>query len=181
MSQALLSSESNEWYTPPDIIEQVRSLMGDIYLDPASNATAQQWIQAKTWYSIAEDGFNKPWYGRLWLNPPYGIKGKSNHGASEWILKAIAHYEAGEVTQAVLLVRGDSEGICRLNEHYAICEPFKRIAFIRQDGTPSDRPVPGCKLYYLGTKVDQFYECFQGFGAIRAPFEWCKFLLGVAA
>lgn len=72
--QALTSSESNEWYTPLKYIEAARAVMGGIDLDPASNESAQQWIKAKQFYIKDDDGLHKPWYGRLWLNPPYGRK-----------------------------------------------------------------------------------------------------------
>ncbi len=51
MSQpmSILTSQGTiEWYTPPDIIERARALLGAIDLDPASSDTAQHWIQAAT-------------------------------------------------------------------------------------------------------------------------------------
>lgn len=165
----LLSSETNEWYTPRSITDGARVVMGEIDLDPASNDVAQSWIQAKKFYTIAHDGFNKPWSGRMWLNPPYGIKGKGNHGAGAWIEKAIAHYQAGNVSQVMLLVRGDSAALSKLQGLAWCCEPFKRIAFIDANGNESSRPVPGCRIYYLGDRTHIFHNVFSGLGVITRP------------
>ena len=72
--------------------------MGEIDLDPATNELAQTWIKAKTFYTTADDGLSKPWYGGVWLNPPYA-------DASRWVDKAISEYDAGNITEAVLLVK----------------------------------------------------------------------------
>ena len=90
--EALTQSKSNEWYTKPKYIELARAVLGEIDLDPASNQRAQAWIRAKVYYTKETDGFNRVWQGRVWLNPPYGTRTPK---ASDWILKAIAEYDAG--------------------------------------------------------------------------------------
>ncbi len=69
------SSESPEHYTPGDIVERARFALGGIDLDPASCAEAQSWIKAGAYYSSenGEDGWMKPWVGRVFLNPPGGM------------------------------------------------------------------------------------------------------------
>jgi hypothetical protein len=62
----------NEFYTPSHIIEIARACMGGIDLDPASCAVANETVKAATFYDIKQDGLKKPWFGRVWLNPPYG-------------------------------------------------------------------------------------------------------------
>jgi uncharacterized membrane-anchored protein len=60
-----------EWYTPARYIELARGVMGGIDLDPASNAIAQQWIQADQYFTPTQNGLAQEWHGRVWLNPPY--------------------------------------------------------------------------------------------------------------
>ena len=60
--------EGNEWYTPPKIFE---ALGVDFDLDPAAPPGGVPWVPATNHYSIAEDGLASPWYGKVWLNPPY--------------------------------------------------------------------------------------------------------------
>jgi hypothetical protein len=62
-------STSDTWLTPPQII---RSL-GEFDLDPAA-PIHRPWPTAKTHFTIEDNGLVKPWFGRVWLNPPYGNK-----------------------------------------------------------------------------------------------------------
>jgi hypothetical protein len=67
------SSETNEHYTPGDIVERARLLMGSIDLDPASCLEANQTVKASRIYTQADDGLAQQWYGNVFLNPPGGV------------------------------------------------------------------------------------------------------------
>lgn len=67
------SSESSDHYTPRHIVAAARVSLGSIDLDPASCAEANEEIKASTYYSEADDGFTRPWSGRVFLNPPGGL------------------------------------------------------------------------------------------------------------
>lgn len=58
---------TDEWLTPPYIIES----LGEFDLDPCSPVN-RPWDTAKHHYNINDDGLSKDWFGRVWLNPPYG-------------------------------------------------------------------------------------------------------------
>src|SRR5262245_16190742 len=94
----LTSSETNEWYTPREIIERVKDVLGSITFDPASDPIPQTWIQAEHYFTLADDGLTKDWFGHVFLNPPYG------RGAGHWAAKLIDEYRAGRVEQAIMLV-----------------------------------------------------------------------------
>src|SRR5207247_5573395 len=90
-------SGSDEWYTPSDIIECARRVLGEIDLDPASCPRANRTVKAAHYYSRQQNGLNLPWFGRVWMNPPYG-------GAAEsFALKLIAEHQSGHVAAAVAL------------------------------------------------------------------------------
>lgn len=57
---------SDEWYTPPSIFNE----LGHFDLDPCA-ARKPLWKIADTNYTADDDGLSKPWFGRVWLNPPY--------------------------------------------------------------------------------------------------------------
>jgi len=66
------TSKSFEHYSPPHIFPSIRRVMGDIDLDPASCAEANQVVRSRQIYTIEHDGLSLPWKGRIFLNPPYG-------------------------------------------------------------------------------------------------------------
>lgn len=172
--KVLFSSESNEWYTPSSIIEAARKVMGPIDLDPASCEQANEWIGAKQFHSLSDDGFNKDWKAKtLWLNPPYGQKNRKKgiHGASAWLLKAIESFRARDVGQAILLCRGDSASVKWLEKN-AICCVANRIAFVSPTDPEANNPVPGTKIFYLGTlnRWGVFAKEFEQHGSIVAPY-----------
>ena len=100
----LTSSEKNSWYTPPYIIEMVREVLGEIDLDPASHPVPQQWIQAKTFYDLEDDGLHQAWKGSVFLNPPYGKTGQRSN-QDIWSNELIHAHRADRVPRAILLTK----------------------------------------------------------------------------
>lgn len=170
--QLLTSSESNEWYTPAEYVTAARMVMGGIDLDPASNALANQTVQATRFYTQADDGFTQPWGDiqhplRLWLNPPYGKEGNESN-AARWARRLITAYEAGQVAEAVLLVNASTgDGWFTPLKHFPICFPDARIRFYSPNGDAS-QPTHSNALVYLGPHIARFVEVFSRFGAVMA-------------
>lgn len=82
------SGGSDEWLTPPDIIDA----MGRFDLDPCA-PVRRPWPTARRHYTIEDDGLRQPWSGRVWLNPPYASAGRwlhrlADHGAGTALLFA---------------------------------------------------------------------------------------------
>lgn len=59
-----------EWGTPEWIWRPLADALGGFDLDPASGAEPEP--IATTRMTRAEDGLRHPWFGHVWLNPPYG-------------------------------------------------------------------------------------------------------------
>jgi hypothetical protein len=123
------SSESADHYTPAFIVNAAReALGGSITLDPASCAEANKWIKADTIYTRKQDGFVRPWYGNVFLNPPGGLSDNKQRpvklhcretGAcglsvphthegvepsqKKWWWKLVREYASGRVKQAIFV------------------------------------------------------------------------------
>jgi len=165
MSNALQSSSSNEWYTPAAYVEAAKLLMCGIDLDPASCEEANRTVRATHYYSQADDGLGKRWWGRVWLNPPYGVtSGLSNQAT--WSQYLIQQVEAGNVTEAVLLVNAvpGNRWFARLWD-YTICFVDRRIVFTGDVGQPSE-PTHSNALVYLGPHPHAFAGIFRRFGNV---------------
>lgn len=73
----------DEWLTPPHIIDA----LGEFDLDPCSPVD-RPWSTAKRHYTIFDDGLARPWGGRVWCNPPYGL------AAANWLARCCDHGNA---------------------------------------------------------------------------------------
>ncbi|MGH8000688.1 MAG: DNA N-6-adenine-methyltransferase [Brasilonema sp.] len=165
--ELLTSSKTSEWYTPVYIIESARKVMGGIYLDPASNPIAQRWIKAGSYYTKEQNGLSLPWYGRVWLNPPFGrVNSRQGvYGAGVWFRRLYKEYTEADVFEALALGRGDSDGFKLLTRicYFVECD---RIAFVSADGITKNKPVPGTKIFYLGLNVTEFIQEFRQYGTV---------------
>jgi hypothetical protein len=122
-----------EWYTPPAIFE---SLGIEFDLDPCSpGALVVPWIPARTHYTRVDDGLRQTWYGRVWLNPPYGP------GLDRWLQRFDQHRNG----IALVFARTDTHWFhTYATRADAICFTRGRISFI-SPGTPSSHmSTPGC-------------------------------------
>lgn len=138
------SSESAEHYTPIEIVEAARGVLGGIDLDPASCTLANEVIKAAAFYGpggLAPDGLAEPWLGRVFLNPPGGLvppeytgAGTRSNAALWWATLAEA-WRTGEVEAAIFV--GFTLEILRSAQaldvpqplDFPLCVPKSRIAF----------------------------------------------------
>lgn len=63
--------KTETWFTPPAIIEAVGG-PESFDLDPCSPAI-RPWATARNHYTPRQNGLLMPWFGRVWLNPPYTV------------------------------------------------------------------------------------------------------------
>ncbi len=166
--QVLTSYESEEWYTPSWIIGLARELMGSIDLDPASAELPQQWIQAGTYYT--ENGLEKPWFGNVWLNPPYGKTGNKSN-MEVWTQHAIYQYETNAIYSALILINS-THGYKWYEQVWTSfpCVLLRdRISFINSAGKTVGKAKRGQTLIYLGTQLDNFRAIFAPYGRVLFP------------
>lgn len=167
--QVLTSREKVDWYTPRKYTDMARLVMGGIDLDPASAELPQSWIQAGRYYSIDDDGLCQQWYGRVWLNPPFDDTGK-------WVERLIAECQAGNVTNAVLLVNSNLGYLWyeRLWRFAPVCCVRERIAFLTPDPDTGQLVSKGSAkraqtIAYFGADWPLFARVYGRIGRILLP------------
>lgn len=160
---------NNEWGTPSKYIESSRKVMGSIDTDPASNDKANITIKSLIYYTKEKSGLDNPWYGNVWLNPPYG-RGL----ALPFLTSLIEQYDEGYVSSAILLTNAvyDIPWWNNTVSKYcsAICLPDHRIAFINPTTDKPEKSNNKTQLFtYLGNNPDLFCEEFTKHGLCVIP------------
>lgn len=64
-------SQTDTWFSPPAILEALGGA-DSFDLDPCSHVD-RPWPTAQHHYTQEDNGLLLPWFGRVWLNPPYSI------------------------------------------------------------------------------------------------------------
>jgi phage N-6-adenine-methyltransferase len=156
----------NEWFTPPELVELARGVLGGIDLDPATHPKAQEIIQASQVFTKADDGLTKPWRGRVWLNPPY-----AQPLIDHFVTKMVIEVTAANVEAAIMLTHNytDTAWFHRAAEvANAICFTRGRVKFYEPDGEVA-APTQGQAFFYFGNQIELFVETFKSIGFVVAP------------
>ena len=159
---------SSEWYTPAGYIEAARRAMGGIDLDPASSAEANALIGAATWYGRADDGLSLPWFGRVWLNPPYS---DYSGQAAAWARRLLREVLLSNVTDGIMLVNLSTiyqEAMQAILALGAAGLVNHRIKFVPGAGAaPSGTRTTQANVFlYLGRDHGRFAQAFARFGVV---------------
>lgn len=154
-----------EYYSPKEIVDAARRVMGNIDLDPASSAIANQIVRAKHYYTIADDGLTQRWYGNVWMNHPF-----SRANNPKWIDRLRVEYEIGDVSQACCICfAATSENWFQPLYDYPLCFLSPRTNYYLPDGTLKEDVTKGSVIAYLGTNILGFLTEFQSFGSVMFP------------
>ena len=150
-------SDSQEWYTPKEVIEAVIATLGRIDLDPCSNDTESPNVPAAAHFTREDDGLAKEWFGRVFMSPPYGTQ------LPRWTSKLLKEYESGRVEEAVTLVpsRTDTEWFRSLRA-FPRCFIQGRLRFNEHR---NGAPFPSMAVH-LGPSHERFASAFSTFGDI---------------
>jgi ParB family chromosome partitioning protein len=141
--------------------------MGNIDLDPASCAMANRTVKAGDFFSAEEDGLQHDWWGRVWLNPPYGTG-----LVVPFVQKLVGEITSGRVKQACVLVNNGTETVWAqllLRHCQAVCFLSGRVKFLDLDGEPRRSPLQGQALFYFGPQSPCFCNEYQEAGTILIP------------
>ena len=163
----LLTSDSDEWYTPQDIIQRVNDCIGPIDIDPCSEPWSAEHpfrVPAQHHFTKAMDGLSRPWFGHVFVNPPYG------RALPHWVLKTYLAHNRGETGETILLVpaRTDTKWFQYLWEASRVCFVRGRISFESPAGAKWCAPFPSA-IAYWGPSPTRFEYFFTPLGHIVTP------------
>lgn len=162
---ATILTGKEEWYTPSQYVESARKVMGSIDLDPASCKRANEIVRAAKFYTKDDDGTQKPWWGNVWLNPPYAAT-----VMSAYVKHLVEQYAAGAFRQAIFLTHNnlDTEWWIRAYQSGGImCSTKGRIRFYDAFGE-SNSPTHGHTFIYFGKRRKAFENEFCQYGPISS-------------
>lgn len=168
MTNIKVSHSTNDWFTPPRYVEAAREVMGCIDLDPASCEEANRTVKASRYYTKKENGLMQPWYGRIWLNPPYGRTEQGGASLLEHFTRhLIDQYQHGNVVEAIMLipVNTATRWFDQLWQ-YPICFPPFRVRFVQAGGGTANDISFGTCFVYLGPQEENFIKIFSHIGQI---------------
>jgi hypothetical protein len=168
----LLTSTSEKWKTPPDLVSEIADFLGGIDLDPCGDPEHN--VPAAEHYdgTNGRDGLKLPWYGRVFMNPPYGREMK------RWVERFCT--EPIDEGIALLKAATDTQWFKPLWQ-YPICFLEHRVYFLGEDNrTLASSTVPSVLVYRhpnededlarAAARIIQFAEAFEQRGEIRVPF-----------
>lgn len=141
--KALDTSASDRWFTPPDLLAEIRAFLGDYY-DPCPARREGERIESGLWMA---------WPPVVYCNPPYG------RAIGPWIVKAMTE----PVDELILLVpaRTDTAWFQSLYQH-PICFIRGRLRFAN---VRNNAPFPSV-LVYRGPRIEAFRTAFAHRGPI---------------
>jgi hypothetical protein len=156
---------SNLWYTPLVYVELVKSVIGQIDLDPYSSLEANKIIGAKRYFSETLPAENEIWKANsVFMNPPYSSK-----EIKIAVAKFLEEYEKKSFKQAIVLVNNATEtkwfqslaGKCT-----SLCFTNHRISFWNSDGKFISGNTRGQVFLYFGKSTSLFKKTFKSIGII---------------
>lgn len=135
-----------EWLTPPELVKK----LGDFDLDPCT-PIKPPFLHARINYSIKDDGLTKEWFGRVYMNPPYG------KGMEKWMERLKIH------GNGIALIFARTETKCFFNHIWNDAEAVLflkgRIKFYNVDGKQKGSPgAPSIFVAYGKQNADILSE-----------------------
>lgn len=132
---------SDEWYTPWYIFEA----LGERFdLDVAAPADGDTFVPADDFHE--EDSLNRPWFGFVWMNPPFG----GRNGLSPWLDCFFEHGNGIALTPDRTSAPWWQEANAKADATLFIAG---KVKFLRPDGTEGKSPSTGTTLFASGRRA----------------------------
>lgn len=183
------SSSDVEYYTPVEIVEAARRVMGWIDLDPASSENANRIVKATRYFTAYDSGLVQPWNGRIWLNHPFGRAEKACevpcvnqnkthvchdydfYGNAAWVNYLETEFVSGRTFEACCITYAcTSEAWFQPLIKRPQCNLTPRTNYRLADGTIKKGVSKGSVVTYYGSNVEAFAREYAAFGTIKVEY-----------
>jgi hypothetical protein len=174
-SHQLINQDSGavEYYTPQEIIEAARRVMGQIELDPFSSDVGNLRVRAARYFTPKENGLAQPWITpAFWMNHPFGRTTNA-----PCICKAEREYTEGRATEGCCITyAATSEVWFQPLLRRPQCYLSPRTNYYMPDGSLKMGVTKGSVVTYFGRNIEAFAREFNAFGAIKVA--WPHLIFG---
>lgn len=133
---------TDEWSTPPEFVTALETRYGAFDLDPCCRPETAKGVY---YFTREQDGLAQPWWGLVWVNPPYS-------DPKAWIRKAIAEVQRDPQTRVIMLLPAatDTGWFHDLVLAHGDIELLRgRIKFLGWAGVPVGSPTSGSVLAFF--------------------------------
>jgi hypothetical protein len=149
-----------DYFTPLELVEAAREAMGGIDLDAASHPVANRELRIPDYFHINRSAFEHDWYGRVWLNPPYGNN-------APWFERILQFLDAGAIDQLCMLspmwafTAAQARPVMERSAATVLLSPTPEFWGNAQNRTGSNHPHA---IVYFGPRVAEFMDAFAPYG-----------------
>lgn len=156
-----------DYFTPPELVDAARRAMGDIDLDAASHPIANRTLRIPDYFHINRSAFENDWYGRVWLNPPYGNN-------APWFERIVRFLDEGSVDQLCMLspvwafTTEQAKPVMRRSAATVLLSPTPRFWGNANNRTGVNHPHA---IVYFGSRAAEFLTAFAPHG-IPVEMAW---------
>lgn len=170
------SSRTDRWFTPEWLMEMVKTVLGEIDLDPASESEANKVIGAKQIITKDQDGLSTAWNnGSLFLNPPGGKLGNKSMAFLFWRKLMMHRRNNPDFSHAIFMgFSVEQLAICQNFTgsmlDFPICVPKKRIQFVDPTSPLKKAPSHANVIVYVPGNTDKtelFIYTFRSLGVCK--------------
>jgi len=151
------TEQNDEVATKRKIWQPFADALDGFDLDPAAGCEPTPIADER--YTKEDDGLTQPWYGNVWLNPPFGDK-------EPWYKRLAHQYERGDVDRAVAIGQAGTDANW-FQEYFSTADV---LVFIngrdcyQQKGTENFASMLG-----LWNPTDKAKNIARSFGVVTEP------------
>lgn len=169
----------DEWYTPPELIEDVRNFLGSIELDPTSSQAAQKVVQADRFWNKEDDCLSQDTWDAdtVFMNPPYS---RAAGTAGPYCEKMIEQWDDGHIEEGIILLNvGTANRWWQQLWRFPICFVSPRIKYLDEDLNKQSSPRYDNAFVFLprsgdpssgyNYRVAEFADAFDEWGTTMVP------------